>query len=46
VSVLLFHHAQGRPGASASADELREAGPTVHAPDLYDGKTFESLDEV
>ncbi len=44
--ILLFHHAQGQtPGFVAFADELREAGHTVHAPDLYDGKTFATLDE-
>jgi dienelactone hydrolase len=44
--VLLFHHAQGQtPGFLAFADELRAAGHTVHTPDLYDGKTFASLDE-
>jgi dienelactone hydrolase len=45
-TVLLFHHAQGQTtGFLAFADELREAGHTVHAPDLYDGKTFGDLDE-
>lgn len=45
-TLLLFHHAQGQTkGFLAFADELREAGHTVHAPDLYDGKTFEDLDE-
>src|SRR5204863_1227029 len=29
----------------AFADELRRAGHTVHAPDLYDGRTFDSFDE-
>jgi dienelactone hydrolase len=44
--VLLFHHAQGQTeGFLAFADELRAAGHTVHAPDLFDGKTFESLDD-
>lgn len=44
--VLLFHHAQGlTPGVHAFADELRSAGHTVHTPDLYDGRTFDSLDE-
>lgn len=44
--VLLFHHAQGQTsGFVAFADELRRAGHTVHAPDLYDGRTFEALDE-
>jgi dienelactone hydrolase len=43
---LLFHHAQGQTnGFLAFADELRGAGHTVHAPDLYDGKTFDDLDE-
>jgi dienelactone hydrolase len=43
--VLLFHHAQGQtPGFLAFADELRAAGHVVHAPDLYDGKTFTDLD--
>ena len=44
--VLLYHHAQGlTPGILAFADELRAAGHTVHAPDLYDGNTFATLDE-
>jgi len=44
--VLLFHHAQGQTaGFHAFADELREAGHTVHTPDLYDGRTFPTLDE-
>ena len=44
--VLLFHHAQGQTeGFAAFADELRRDGHTVHAPDLYDGRTFATLDE-
>jgi dienelactone hydrolase len=44
--VLLFHHAQGlTPGVVAFADELRAAGHTVHMPDLFDGRTFASIDE-
>ena len=44
--VLLFHHAQGlTPGVVAFADGLRRAGHVVHTPDLYDGRTFETLDE-
>ncbi len=44
--VLLFHHAQGQtPGFHAFADELRQAGHTVHAPDLFEGRTFSSIDE-
>jgi dienelactone hydrolase len=42
--VVLFHHAQGlTAGVVAFADELRAAGHTVHTPDVYDGKTFETL---
>ena len=44
--VLLLHHAQGlTPGVKAFADELREAGHEVHTPDLFDGRTFDSIDE-
>ena len=46
-TVLLFHHAQGQtPGFLAFAEELREAGHTVHAPDLYGGgETFGTVDD-
>jgi dienelactone hydrolase len=44
--VLLFHHAQGQTaGFHAFADELRRAGHTVHTPDLFEGRTFGSIDE-
>ena len=44
--VLLFHHALGQTeGFAAFADELRQAGHTMHTPDLYDGRTFASIDE-
>ncbi|MCK3779688.1 dienelactone hydrolase family protein [Ensifer sesbaniae] len=44
--VLLFHHAQGlTPGMHAFADELRAAGHTVHLPDLFEGRIFESIEE-
>jgi dienelactone hydrolase len=44
-TVLLFHHAQGQTtGFLSFAEELREAGHTVYAPDLYDGRTFKDLD--
>jgi dienelactone hydrolase len=44
--VLLFHHAQGlTAGVDSFAGELRRAGHEVHAPDLYDGRTFATLDE-
>ena len=44
--VLLFHHAQGQTaGFQDFADGLRQAGHTVHTPDLFDGRTFGSIDE-
>jgi dienelactone hydrolase len=44
--VVLFHHAQGlTPGVVAFADELRRNGHTVHTPDLFEGRTFGTLDE-
>jgi dienelactone hydrolase len=44
--VLVFHHAQGlTPGVLAFADELRGAGHVVHTPDLYDGNTYDNLDD-
>ena len=45
-TVLLFHHARGQtPAFLAFADALRRAGHTVHTPDLFDGRTFPSIDE-
>lgn len=44
--VLLFHHAQGQTaGFRAFAGRLRADHHTVHAPDLYEGDTFASLEE-
>ena len=44
--VLLFHHALGQTkGFHAFAGELRQAGHTVHTPDVYDGRTFGTLEE-
>ena len=44
--VVIFHHAQGlTPGVVAFAGELRRADHTVHTPDLYDGRTFTTLEE-
>ena len=44
--VVLFHHAQGlTPGVAAFAGELRRAGHTVHTPDLFDGRTFATIEE-
>ena len=44
--VLLFHHAQGQTeGFNEFADELRRGGHTVHTPDLFDGRTFASIED-
>jgi dienelactone hydrolase len=44
--VVLFHHALGlTPGIAAFADELRQAGHTVHTPDLFQGRTFDTLEQ-
>ncbi len=44
--VVVFHHALGlTPGIVAFADELRRAGHTVHTPDLFEGRTFPTLDD-
>jgi dienelactone hydrolase len=44
--VLMFHHAQGlTPGVRAFAEDLRAAGHSVHLPDLFDGRTFKSIEE-
>jgi dienelactone hydrolase len=43
--VLLFHHAQGQTqGFHAFANTLRQAGHTVHTPDLFDGHTFDTIE--
>jgi dienelactone hydrolase len=44
--VLLLHHSHGlTQGVKAFADRLRQAGHTVHTPDLYDGKTFPTVED-
>jgi dienelactone hydrolase len=44
--VLLFHHVQGlTAGVRSFADTLRESGHHVHIPDLFDGRTFATVDE-
>ncbi|PNY81994.1 dienelactone hydrolase family protein [Deinococcus koreensis] len=43
--LLLFHHAQGQTaGFLAFADDLRRAGHVVHTPDLYGGRSFDTLE--
>ncbi len=44
--LVLYHHAQGlTKGVEAFAAELRRASHTVHLPDLYEGHTFDTLEE-
>jgi dienelactone hydrolase len=44
--VVLYHHVQGlTEGVRSFADTLREAGHTVHTPDLFEGRTFATIDE-
>jgi len=44
--VVLYHHVQGlTEGVRSFADTLRKAGHTVHAPDLFEGRTFDTIDE-
>lgn len=44
--VVLFHHALGlTPGMLEFAGALRSAGHTVHTPDLFEGRTFDTLEE-
>src|SRR5262245_55792016 len=44
--VLVYHHVQGlTDGVRSFADELRQAGYTVHTPDLFDGRTFDTIEE-
>ncbi len=44
--MVLFHHVQGlTDGVRALADDLRAAGHTVHTPDVFEGRTFATLDE-
>lgn len=44
--VLLFHHAQGlTSGVHAFADAIRANGHIVHTPDLFEGRTFPSIEK-
>jgi len=44
--LVLYHHIQGlTDGVVAFADELRRAGHTVHTPDVFDARTFDTLEE-
>ena len=44
--VALYHHVQGlTDGVQSFADTLRQAGHTVHTPDMFDGNTFSSIED-
>ena len=44
--LVLYHHIQGlTDGVRSFADELRAAGHTVHTPDVFDGRTFGTIEE-
>lgn len=44
--ILLFHHALGlTDGVRALAEKIEAGGHTVHLPDLYEGKTFATVEE-
>ena len=44
--VVLYHHVQGlTEGVRSFADELRQAGHTVHTPDLFDRRTFDTIED-
>ncbi|MGH8866850.1 MAG: dienelactone hydrolase family protein [Actinomycetes bacterium] len=44
--IVVFHHAHGlTSGVRDVAEGLRRAGHTVHTPDLYEGRVFDTLEE-
>src|SRR6185295_9207329 len=44
--VVLYHHVQGLTnGVQSFAETLRTAGHTVHTPDVFDGRVFDSIDD-
>jgi dienelactone hydrolase len=44
--VVLFHHALGLTNPLCRfAAALRDAGHTVHTPDLYEGRTFDTIED-
>jgi dienelactone hydrolase len=46
VDVILFHHALGvTDGIERFAEQLREAGHDVTVADLFDGKTFDAIED-
>ncbi|MFE9257905.1 dienelactone hydrolase family protein [Streptomyces sp. NPDC006879] len=46
MNIVLFHSTYGlRPAVRDFADRLAAAGHEVHTPDLFEGRTFDSLEE-
>lgn len=44
--ILLYHHVQGlTPGVVEFAETLRAAGHTVHTPDLFNHRTFDTISD-
>lgn len=44
--VILYHHVLGlTSGIIAFAERLRDAGHTVHTPDLFNGRTFDAIED-
>lgn len=44
--VMLYHHVQGlTEGVLSFADTLRQAGHTVHTPDMFGGRTFDTIED-
>jgi dienelactone hydrolase len=44
--VVLYHHVQGlTDGVQAFADQVRDAGHPVRTPDLFDGRTFPTIED-
>ena len=44
--IVLYHHVQGlTEGIRSFANRLQRAGHTVHTPDLFDGRRFDSIEE-
>lgn len=45
-TIALFHSAYGlRPAVHQAADRLRRAGHEVHVPDLYEGRTADTVED-
>ncbi|MBT2405966.1 dienelactone hydrolase family protein [Streptomyces sp. ISL-87] len=46
MNIMLFHSTYGlRPAVHAAADRLRAAGHQVQVPDLFEGRTFDTVEE-